>query len=182
MFWLDRKTIIEITTMLPATCSDDAGLMVTFMLILLWYFSLKASYIADLLDNFPTVSPLSFVSINFAQRMLVWVERHGPGTHTHTHTHEEGGGCFMSWSTAIYQDMHMRWWSDEFQMSFSNGKLGKHEPDEDTVAYARGGWIPNKNDVDKRWDSQTNLLVGKCCIWHTLPPVLVPLLSFIPQS
>ena len=80
MFWVDRKTIIEITTKLPATCSDDAGLMVTFMLILLRYFSLKALLHCWLVREFSNCLP--FVSINFAQRMLVWVERHGPGTHT----------------------------------------------------------------------------------------------------
>lgn len=172
-FWigfLDRKiSIIEITAksyQLPGYlfwwCWEK---MVKFMLILLWDFSLKTCYIADLLENLPTVS-LLFPSISLKG---CWF---GLSATDRAHIHEEGGGFFMIWSTTatIYQDMHVGWWSDVFfYMSFSNWTLGKHQPELDS----------KKKYVDKRWDSQTNLEVGKCCMWHKYSEPVLALLSFM---
>lgn len=160
MFWVDRKTIIEITTKLPATCSDDAGLMVTFMLILLWYVSLKACYIADLLENFPTVSPLSFVSINFAQRMLVWVERHGPGTHTNTRRGRRMLYELIHYHIPRYADEMMKWWVSDVFFKLKAGETW-------------AGWrycslCPGRLDSQQKWHWQKMRFSNKSVSWQVL--------------
>ena len=121
-------------------------------------FSLKALLHCWLVREFSNCLP--FVSINFAQRMLVWVERHGPGTHTHTRRGRRMLYELIHYHIPRYAYEMMKWWISDVFFKLQGG--------ETWARWRYCSLCPGRLDSQQKWSWQKMRFSNKSLSWPVL--------------